>query len=172
MCRAEAAQERGDLAAAREHLHEAEAQLAAAGDAPGRVYALLGLGRVLRDGGEPDAAVRAVDEACDAAAKLGRPATRMVAETARAALPGGDPATARATVAEVGARAMIVMRMSAHLDLHRATGERSDLVAAADLLAGALARLSAEHRRAAAECVLLHREIADACRKAGLPPPM
>jgi hypothetical protein len=67
---------------------------------------------------------------------------------------------------------MIVMRMSAHLDLHRATGERSDLVAAADLLAGALARLSAEHRRAAAECVLLHREIADACRKAGLPPPM
>jgi hypothetical protein len=96
---------------------------------------------------------------------------RMVAEAARAALPGGDPAAARAIVEEVGSRAMIVFRMSAHLDLFRATGERSDLAAAADLLAGALARLPEERRRPAVLGVLLHRQIAELCRREGLPPP-
>jgi tetratricopeptide (TPR) repeat protein len=172
LCRAEAAQERGDFAAARELLLEAEAHLAAAGDPAGRIDTLLCLGKVARETGELAEAVRLVDEARAVAATLARPASRMLAEAARAALPGGDAAAARAIVEQVGGRAMLSLRMHAHLDLYRGSHEKRDLAAAAALLSRALGRMPAERRRAAVENVLLHREIAIACRREGLPPPL
>jgi tetratricopeptide (TPR) repeat protein len=171
MCRSEAAQERGDFVDAREALREAEEHLLAASEPAGRIDTLLCLAKVMRETDDVEGAVRMADEARALASKLARPASRMIAEAARAALPGGDPAAARKVVEEVGGGAMVSLRMRAHLDVYYGSRERRDLAAAADLLSGLLARMPAERRRASVENVLLHREIVESCRREGLAPP-
>jgi hypothetical protein len=64
---------------------------------------------------------------------------------------------------------MMKARMRARFDLYVAAGDARDLDEARRLLADALDRVPVERRRASIENVRLHRGIAAACARAGLP---
>jgi tetratricopeptide (TPR) repeat protein len=170
--RGESELDAGDLVAAGVRLREAHDEMVAAGDAGGRVDVLLLLAGIELDSGYVVQALRALDDVAGADGAIVRPSTRLLVAALRARLPGGDAAAARAIADEVGPRATVTARMRARFDLHLADGGLSDLAEARRLLADALQRLPAERRRASIAHVRLHREIAAACARAGLPPPV
>ena len=168
MTLAELASDQGREGDAEAGFSDAISQLDAVGDAALAADSRVALGALLAKSGHDDEARALLDAALAAAVEIEVPATETVALARLATLRGGDVAAAEAALARNEERLDVRSLMESRLALFRATGERAHLAAAKRVFDDILAHAPEDCREPMLANVRLHREIADACREAGL----
>jgi hypothetical protein len=155
------AEEIGDAAGAERHYRGAQDAWTAIQATSDLAEVLLRLGCLFRRQGRDDEARTNLSEAAAGARAFGSARIEVLARAHLALLSGGaGEAWERYVVCEP--RLSLAARMEARFLLWKATGDRSHLAAASDLLAALRDHAPEEHRAGLVERVALYREIAAA----------
>jgi tetratricopeptide (TPR) repeat protein len=131
-------------------------------------HALVARGAFLVRRGRAPEARRDFDEAIAVAQRQSRSAEQLLALAHLAAMPGGDAGAAQSALAVDGHRVPVLCRMEARFLLWRATADRDNLVEARRLLDHLVAHAPPECRESMLSNVVLHRQIAEAAKEAGV----
>jgi tetratricopeptide (TPR) repeat protein len=165
---ARVADEEGDSAAAVRLAEEALGLRRALQQGWDVVESLLQVGDLRRRAGDTDGARAAIEEALPLATAQARAAAVARCLVHRAVLPGGDTAAAAAALTESAQRLEAPDALQARLLLWQATRDRAHLAEARRLLDFVVEHAPPACRESMLANVRLHREIAAACKEAGL----
>ncbi|MCE9636590.1 MAG: protein kinase [Planctomycetes bacterium] len=153
---------------ARDHLVRGWDVLVEIGSSPDAQWNLPALVGIEVRGGRPDEARALVAERIELARRIGEGVSEALALASATRLPGADVAAAESAYAAHAPRIEVRARSEAALFLYRATGRAAYLSEARRLFEESTAHFSGEDRAAALANLRVNREIAEACREAGI----